>query len=98
MGNNGFPLLRSNRKTCPDFDGLERDPVNARLVARRIVDRNILHLIKLWLKVPVEERDEKGKRQMTGGRKSRCGSPRRKCQPDAREPAVQFVTRQTAPR
>ena len=28
-------------------------------VARRIVDRHMLHLIKMWLKVPVEERDEK---------------------------------------
>src|SRR5580658_5497397 len=30
-------------------------------VARRIVDRDMLHLIKMWLKVPVEERDENGK-------------------------------------
>jgi RNA-directed DNA polymerase len=44
-------------------------------VARRIVDRNVLHLIKMWLKVPVEERDENGKRHMTGGRSSRCGTP-----------------------
>jgi RNA-directed DNA polymerase len=44
-------------------------------VARRIVDRNVLHLIKMWLKVPVEERDENGKRRMTGGRSSRCGTP-----------------------
>jgi len=29
-------------------------------VARRIVDRDLLRLIKAWLKVPVEERDEKG--------------------------------------
>ena len=28
-------------------------------VARRIVDRDILRLIKMWLKVPVQERDEK---------------------------------------
>jgi RNA-directed DNA polymerase len=28
-------------------------------VARRIMDRDILRLIKAWLKVPVEERDEK---------------------------------------
>lgn len=44
-------------------------------VARRIVDRDVLHLIKMWLKVPVEERDEKGKRRMTGGRGSNCGTP-----------------------
>jgi RNA-directed DNA polymerase len=44
-------------------------------VARRIVDRNVLHLIKMWLKVPVEERDENGKRHMTGGRSRRCGTP-----------------------
>jgi RNA-directed DNA polymerase len=44
-------------------------------VARRIVDRNVLHLIKMWLKVPVEERDENGKRRMTGGRSNRRGTP-----------------------
>jgi len=44
-------------------------------LARRIVDRNVLRLIKMWLKAPVEERDENGKRRMTGGRRSRCGTP-----------------------
>ena len=44
-------------------------------VARRIVDRDMLHLIKMWLKVPVEERDGNGKRQVTGGRNSQCGTP-----------------------
>ncbi len=46
-----------------------------RSVARRIVDRNLLRLIKAWLKVPVEERDEKGNRRLTGGRNSTCGTP-----------------------
>ena len=37
-------------------------------MARRIVDRQILALIKMWLKVPVEERDSEGTRRMTGGK------------------------------
>src|SRR3954467_12036571 len=44
-------------------------------VARRVADGKILHLLKLWLKSPVEERDEKGNRRMTGGKKSKCGTP-----------------------
>ena len=43
--------------------------------ARRIVDRHVLRLIKLWLKTPVEERDGDGTRRMTGGKGSTCGSP-----------------------
>jgi len=35
-------------------------------VARRIVDRHMLHLIKMWIKTPVEERDENGKRTVNG--------------------------------
>ena len=44
-------------------------------VARRISDRQVLTVIKRWLKTPVEERDENGKRRMTGGKRSRCGTP-----------------------
>ena len=46
-----------------------------RCVARRIVDRDMLHLIKMWLKVPVEEWDENGKPRVSGGKKSTCGTP-----------------------
>src|SRR5229473_2171518 len=44
-------------------------------VARRIVDRDMLRLIKMWLKVPVQERDENGKPRVSGGKGSSCGTP-----------------------
>jgi RNA-directed DNA polymerase len=44
-------------------------------VARRIVDRHVLHLIKMWLRSPVEERDEDGTRRMSGGKGNTRGTP-----------------------
>ena len=45
-------------------------------LARRIVDRRVLHLIKMWLECPVEETDNKGgKRRTTGAKDHRRGIP-----------------------
>ena len=45
-------------------------------VARRIVDRRVLHLIKMWLECPVEETDNRGKKtRTTEARDNRRGIP-----------------------
>lgn len=49
-------------------------------VARRVSDKNLLHLVKMWLETPVEETDERGHRRRTTrnkdtGRGSPQGAP-----------------------
>jgi RNA-directed DNA polymerase len=46
-----------------------------RSMARRVVDRQMLKLVRMWLKVPVEERDERGNKRMTGGKGRKVGTP-----------------------
>ena len=56
------------------FDTIPHDEL-LRSVAARIVDRHVLRLIKLWLKTSVEETDPEGRRRMSGGKQSTCGTP-----------------------
>jgi RNA-directed DNA polymerase len=56
------------------FDTIPHDEL-LRSVAARIVDRHVLRLIELWLKTPVEEADPDGRRRMSGGKQSTCGTP-----------------------
>jgi len=45
-------------------------------VARRVVDRRVLHLIKMWLDCPVEETDDRGRKtRTTEARDHRRGIP-----------------------
>lgn len=56
------------------FDTIPHDQLMQSL-SRRICDRQMLHLLKAWLQAPVEERDDKGNRRMTGGKSNRQGTP-----------------------
>lgn len=56
------------------FDTIPRAELMTCL-ARRIADTAMLHLIKMWLMAPVEERDEQGRSRYSGGKSSKCGTP-----------------------
>jgi RNA-directed DNA polymerase len=57
------------------FDTIPHDEL-MKSVARRIADRHVLRLIKLWLKAPIEERDDDDRaRRIGGGKSNMCGTP-----------------------
>ena len=55
----------------------EESPHRALLqgVARRVSDRKLLRLIKVWRKAPVAVRDTRGPPQLTGGQRAKRGVP-----------------------
>ena len=56
------------------FDSIPHDQL-MQSVERRIADRKVLGLIRRWLKVPVHEVNERGKVVITGGKKTKQGTP-----------------------
>ena len=57
------------------FDEIPHGPLMTS-VARRISDRHMLHLIKMWIEAPVEETDDRGrKRRTTQNRDQHRGIP-----------------------
>jgi RNA-directed DNA polymerase len=73
-------LLREGRTEVVDadlaqyFDTIPHAEL-MKCLARRITDGAMLHLVKMWLKVPVEERDERNRPRMGGGAGSTRGVP-----------------------
>ena len=88
MASAGTPCRRFKPVTCPPgqlcyqsirlvhyFGSLPHADL-LKSVARRIVDRRVLHLIKMWLESPVEETDDRGRKtRTTAARDNRRGIP-----------------------
>src|ERR1019366_3605519 len=83
-GRSWLPLLRPVRQGHPevvdadlaDYFGSIPHCELLQSVARRIVDRGVLHLIKMWLECPVEETDDRGRKtRTTEAKDNRRGIP-----------------------
>jgi len=74
-------LLRSGHMEVVDadfsgyFDSIPHSEL-MKSVARRVSDRHLLHLLKMWLEAPVEESDERGNtRRTTRNKDKKRGTP-----------------------
>jgi RNA-directed DNA polymerase len=56
------------------FDTIPHDEL-MKSVQRRIADKRIMWLIRSWLRVPVQERRENGKVDISGGKDNKVGTP-----------------------
>jgi RNA-directed DNA polymerase len=73
-------LIRGHREVVDadlaDYFGSIPHAELMRSLARRIVDRRVLHLIKMWLECAVEETDDRGRKtRTTEAKDSGCGIP-----------------------
>lgn len=74
-------LIRIGRREVVDADladyfGSLSHPDLLKSVARRVIDRRVLHLIKMWLDAPVQETEAEGRQRITtDNRDQRRGVP-----------------------